>query len=391
MVLTTLVAGLWRSPRESERTGARIAELLQASWRATVSETDLSAEELGELATRLLELGVGALAWRRIARTPAARAPAGHRLRQAYRLYRLRAAVHEINIRDVLEKLRSAGVDPLMGKGWAAARLYVEPGLRPYGDIDLAVWPEQWETAHQALHGTDSGVSVDLHRGLFSSPTGDAFAWLNDRRLDDLYARSRTASLGDLEVRLLGPEDHLRLLCLHMLSHGACRPLWLTDIGAALESRPPDFDWEWFLHGDRRRTDWAACALGLAHHLLGAQIEDTPIAGRAQRLPRWLAPTVRRQWAADFQLRRSMEWFLRHPAEALAEIRRHWPNGIEATLDVRGPFNEWPRLPFQLGAGVVRTCRFLLDLSQRRLRKDDGREPGIGGLASGRDDAPVQI
>src|SRR5205814_891640 len=81
---------------------------------------------------------------------------------------------------------------------------------------------------------------------------------------------------------VLGPEDHLRLLCLHMLVHGVCRPLWLCDIGAALESRPAEFDWRWFLSGDPRRTRWALCALGLAHELLGARLQDTPVAERAR-------------------------------------------------------------------------------------------------------------
>jgi len=30
------------------------------------------------------------------------------------------------------------GVEPILGKGWAIARLYPERGMRPYGDIDLA-------------------------------------------------------------------------------------------------------------------------------------------------------------------------------------------------------------------------------------------------------------
>ena len=49
----------------------------------------------------------------------------------------------------------------------------------------------------------------------------------------------------------------------------------------------------------------------------------------------------------------------RQPVGAWREIRHHWPNGIEATVGVGGPFNEWPRLPFQVGAVAVRAIRFL--------------------------------
>jgi hypothetical protein len=48
--------------------------------------------------------------------------------------------------------------------------------------------------------------------------------------------------LNGAKIRILGAEDHLRLLCLHLLKHGAWRPLWLCDVAAALESRPSSFD-----------------------------------------------------------------------------------------------------------------------------------------------------
>jgi hypothetical protein len=243
-------------------------------------------------------------------------------------------------------------VEPLLAKGWAAARLYPEPGLRPYGDIDLCVRPEDYAAAQDVLlRAGGHGTLVELHPGS---------SWLDDRSLDDLYARSQLFPIGALgEVRILGAEDHLRLLCVHMLSHGACRPIWLCDIAAALESRPPEFDWDWCLYGNRRRSDWVACAVGLAHQLLGARMDDTPVAERARRLPRWLAPTVLRKWGQRHRLRVSMTAYLRRPFAALQELPHHWANGIEATVNVGGPFNEWPRLPFQLASCAVISAQFL--------------------------------
>jgi hypothetical protein len=181
-----------------------------------------------------------------------------------------------------------------------------------------------------------------------------------------LYERSELVPLGEVDVRILGAEDHLRLICLHMLAHGVSRPLWLCDVAVALEGRAAQFDWAWLLHGERRRTEWVITALGLAHHLLGARLEDTPLADRAGRLPGWLALTVVRQWGSGYRPRDAMAGFLRRPAEALQELRRHWPNGIEATVNVRGPFNAWPRLPFQIGAACLRTGQFLADQAPRR-------------------------
>jgi hypothetical protein len=46
----------------------------------------------------------------------------------------------------------------------------------------------------------------------------------------------------------------------------------------------------------------------------------------------------------------------------LKELPRHWPNPIEATMTVRGPFNELPRLPFQVGHLFSRTAALLAQL-----------------------------
>ena len=114
----------------------------------------------------------------------------------------------------------------------------------------------------------------------------------------------RLVTFGGIDVQVLGPEDHLRVLCLHQLKHGAPSPLWLCDVAVALETRPPVFDWDRVLGPDRRQADWVACAIGLAHQFLEVPIDDTPVASRAQRLPGWLAPSVLQQWArhaaADF-------------------------------------------------------------------------------------------
>jgi hypothetical protein len=251
--------------------------------------------------------------------------------------------------------LRNAGAEPLLAKGWAVARLYPEPGLRPPGDIDLCVRPEQYATAEAAIRKAGPDViGVDLHDGFASHNT--AFALMDDRPLEALYERSQLVPLGDVPVRILGPEDHLRLLCLHMLGHGAWRPLWLCDVAVALESRPPDFDWSVCLSGDARRTDWVACALGLAHQLLGAEIAGTPVEERAHRLPRWLVPTVLRQWEVGSNLtqRHSLGFTLRHPSRLLAEAGHHWRSPIEATVELHAPFNELPRLPIQLLAFLRR-------------------------------------
>jgi Uncharacterised nucleotidyltransferase len=348
------------------RLGRLVAMALCGAWRFAPAPLCLDAAELSQVTPLLLAAGAGGLGWRRIQAAELSSSRPAMKLRQAYRLHALQAVLRQRELVAVTRLLRSAGVEPLLGKGWAVARLYPEPGLRPYGDLDLCVRPEQFAAAQEALRSPDApGGTVDLHRGLMPQWEGAAFSQLDDRQLEELYERSQLVSLDGTPIRTLGPEDHLRFLCLHMLSHGAWRPLWLCDLAVALETRPPDFDWDWCLSGNRRRSDWVACSLGLAHQLLGARVDDTPIAARVQRLPRWLVPTVLRQWGQIYTHRTPISSCLRRPATMLKELRHHWPNGVEATVDVRGPFNEWPRLPFQLGATAVRAAEFLSGLTRQ--------------------------
>jgi hypothetical protein len=74
---------------------------------------------------------------------------------------------------------------------------------------------------------------------------------------DELFARSQLVPLGDSQIRILGDEDHLRIICLHLLRSGAWRPLWLCDVAVALETLSPDFDWDICLGRDPRQADWS--------------------------------------------------------------------------------------------------------------------------------------
>jgi len=305
----------------------------------------------------LLGSGAGALGWWRVRHSDLRTSPAALQLQQAYHLNTLQATIHERDIAQVLTLLRAAGLEPVLVKGWASAQLYPEPGLRPYGDLDLCVRLEQYVAAQAVLQSpAGRAYYVDLHR---------EFATLDDRSLDDLYPHSQLVRLSEVDVRLLGPEDHLRLLCVHFLRHGAWRPLWLCDIAAALESRPSSFDWDRCLGHNRRRADWVACTIGLAHQLLGVSIEDTPGVWRARHLPRWLVPSVLQQWErpydADHRPPVRFALTLCHPARVPQALCLRWPpNPIAATIGFNGPLNALPRWPFQIAEGAVRLIQFCL-------------------------------
>lgn len=335
-----------RSGIKRSEPGYLVATLLSGSWRDSPPSLFISPTELSEIAPLLLKTGTGPLAWWRIRYLDLSASQAAFHLRQAYRLQTLHARLAEGEIQDAITVLRSAGVEPVLAKGWAAARLYPEPGLRPYGDIDLYVRPEDYSSAEAVLFPSGARVRhVDLHRG---------FADLCDRSPNDLYARSQLVRLGDVDARVLAPEDHLCLLCLHLLRHGIRSPLWLCDIGAALESPAHDFDWDYFWTGIRRRSDWVACVLEGSHQLLGSKL-DHCIIPRFHRPPRWFLPSVLRQWGADASPdHETMLTHLRRRSGILRAARRRWPNPIEATFRCGMSLSRVPRFPFQLADYLVR-------------------------------------
>jgi Uncharacterised nucleotidyltransferase len=345
--------------------GALVAAAVRGGWRENPPPPTLSGDELAEIAPLLLDAGCGALAWWRVRASSGAASPAAEQLRDAYRLHTLQAAVHERDLADVVRSLAAAGVEHLIVKGWTAARLYAEPGLRPYGDIDVCVAPEQLTLARAALADAVPTVDVDLHGGLS----------MNRRVMPDLpsfdeaLARAVRVRLENVDVPILAPEDHLALLCVHLLSHGAWRPVWLCDVAAALEGLPDDFDWERCLSRTPRLASWVAATLTLAQRLLGAEAERPPPVPR--RAPGWLERAVLKQWGSarpvypgDLIGLPAARYF--RPGRALRVVRFHWVNPVHATMFPGAAFNSLPRLPFQLRFVAWKAARFLRHTARSR-------------------------
>ena len=341
-----------------------VAALLTGSWRPCPPAFEHSAAELEEIVPLLQRSGAAALGWWRVQDSNLRDVPVANELHQAYRLNTLHAILNQETIKQVIALLRSVGIEPILVKGWAAAQLYPAQGLRPYGDIDLCVPPEQFATAETALKNLQgTQYEVDLHSG---------FEKFGGGGMDRIYARSQVLQLGESNVRVLCAEDHLRVLCIHMLREGAWRPLWLCDIAAAVESLPVNFDWDCCLTEERRLADWVSCALRLAGQLLGADMSNTPAAERTSPLPQWLVPVILKEWEAPLSSmsrrhRAPLTNFLRQPLAVLKGLRHHWPNPIEATIGVRASFNDLPRLPLQVGNCLARTAKFAARLP-RALR-----------------------
>lgn len=353
------------STHPTKSIGRLIARTLVGSWRALPTSLQLEAAELTAITPQLLGAGVAGLAWRRVRDSHVKDTPSATELRSHYERNAVLAVIQRQGIESILCALNSAGIEAMLVKGLAAARLYGDEGLRPYVDVDVCVARRQVEAAQVVLKRlSDTGVTVDLHR---------EFATLGGGDWEEIYSRSQLMTLGDNEVRVPSSEDHLRVLAIHMLREGAWRPLWLCDVAAAVESRPANFDWNFCVGPSRQTSNWINCALKLAHELLGANIKGTPAADDSRPLPVWLTRTVLREWEAtapSMTLRHQspMASHLHSPATLVSGFRHRWPNPIEGTVISRALFNDLPRFPFQLTAYMKRGANFALGLS--KLRRD---------------------
>src|SRR6267142_3901708 len=348
--------------RRDIRKGLLVAMVLDGAWRSSdFPPINITQHDLDEVTPLLCTSGVAALAWRRLSNTHLHESLSAEVLHQTYRLQSLQSAIQEEKIERVFRMLRAASVDAILAKGWAAAAFYTNRDLRPCGDIDICVRPSDFTMAQEILRRPEANdCLVDLHR---------YFTEINDRSIKEIFERSIVVRLGHEQIRLLGPEDHLALLCIHFLKHGAWRPLWLCDIAAALESLPATFDWNIFLGRNRRRMAWIGCAVGLVHRLLGARIGHLPLKPEQTEVPAWLIRGVLEQWSSLFPA----DHLPIHPPPLMANNLRtgrniingvieRWPDPITATFNLGGSFNNLPRLPYQLADFIVLTTRYLIHL-----------------------------
>ena len=268
----------------------------------------------------------------------------------------LKVAAQRRQLALVLTRLAKAKIQAILLKGLSIANLYPDPRLRPVGDIDFYVSSEQFDDAKKVLaelYDERIFLPVDLEHEA-NSWTGISFG--------EILKRCGALDVCGSTVRVLGPEDNLRFLCLHFLQHGGGRALWLCDVAVAVENRPAGFDWNLCLGAQPAVRNWIASVISLAENLIGAQIADTPIARQAKKLPHWLPKTVLSQWGC--RVSSNMDGpgvpvpSPLGPIAFISALRQRWPDPISATVRVGGRLNNSPRLIYQLRWGFQRAAKF---------------------------------
>jgi len=257
------------------------------------------------------------------------------------RFYLLRKRFTEEFIANAFRSFRARGVEPILIKGWAAARNYPADVPRFAGDVDMAVSESDYEVAMTLATGMDREIpGIDLHRELRHL---DTVSW------SVLFSNSELVEVEGESIRILSPEDHLRVLCVHWLTNGGESRERLWDIVFAVRNRPKNFDWDKCLGVvSETRRGWVTSTIALAHRYLGLEVEGLPFEVGPTALPSWLIRCVEKEWARNVATI-ALETQINRPIHFLRQLRKRIPpNPIQATINCEGEFGSGSRFRYQI-------------------------------------------
>jgi hypothetical protein len=274
----------------------------------------------------------------------------------------IQSKVQESRIVSAFEIFRQNGVEPVLLKGWAIGRLYPEDLRRRVGDIDLAVSEADFPAASEILRSEEAiPLHIDLHRELRDL---DTLPW------EKIVEQSELVEIDGEQIRILGEEDHLRVLAVHWLLDGGRYKDKLWDIYYAVHKQSADFDWARCIDVvEENRRRWVICAIGLAHHFLNLRISDLQFADEAKNIPRWILRAVEREWRQSEDLQPILavsydpRWMFRQI------LRRLPPNPIRATIEADGDLYDNSRLIYQIRVLRRRTRPFFKGVAEQLRRK----------------------
>ena len=253
----------------------------------------------------------------------------------------------EVNIVEAFTELRLHGIEPILIKGWAASQNYPVEHPRSFSDVDLAVASKDHDLALELSHTAPlDRLSIDVHRELRHL---DTVPW------NVLFERSKLEAIDNTEIRILCPEDHLRVLCVHWLVDGGQYKERLWDVFYAVKNRPPNFDWDKCLSGvSQTRQKWIVTTIAIAKRYFDLDVSDLPFADQTDDIPRWIIRCLETEWSSDVRLR-SLHTCIRNPKLFRQQIlKRIPPNPIQSTIEMEGEFDDSSRAKYQIGSVLAR-------------------------------------
>ncbi|MCX6362055.1 MAG: nucleotidyltransferase family protein [Armatimonadetes bacterium] len=358
---------------EARTERGRHSLLLAALARGPLPDEASDPEAWREMAAQARRHGVAGLAFARLSeagKVVGAPAEAAAALRIAHAATAAANLARAHLLRPVLPLVRRCGADPVALKGFRLAwDVYGDPGARTMTDVDLIIAPDRVEACHDAMvecgwqpHRPAQG-RLELDNEIVYK-TGDPrlvveLHWRLVRihgpftpRTDEILASAVGGTAGDLDLRLMCPEQTVIHTAIHPYEDGNVATLrGLCDIDAVVRRAGRGLDWERLASAARAwrgaRQTWLA--LALSRDLLGTPVPSDVLAalvpalhdqeaarrcelavglvlgsnGRSQAAPR-VSPR-----AADLADRRAGSGGLRQAASALfpdrATIDRLYP------------------------------------------------------------------
>jgi hypothetical protein len=215
------------------------------------------------------------------------------------------------HLAEMLGAFAAADLGLLVLKGAALAEtVYDRPSRRPFGDLDVLLRPVDTPRAKLVLETLGYGVDprvwndllrqrdcqanffkhtergpvvVELHTDLLNNPLFRGTVPIAD---ESLWERAQPACLAGTEAWVLGPEDQLLHLCLHLACHYFAAPQSHRDIAQVCAAQP--IDWPLLVTLARQARASSTCfgALLAAAHCHDAVIPASVLDELAPRSPR---------------------------------------------------------------------------------------------------------
>ena len=250
----------------TEDLGRLIARAHYQAWRLDAPPFDLTPEELAAILPNLIKSGSAGIVWHRVKPV---------RERYGAMAYALEAATEaqiahnqkvEEAVVECVSRLRAYGIEPVLVKGLALAKLYPEGIVRPAGDIDLVVRQEEFAAAHAILHDSSRypiPIAIDLH-------SYDSWRDKPSQTLD----QATSIPLMSTQATTLAAHSHLTTLIKHFFRHGATRPSRLVDIALLAELADNHKVAMYLITSDSRAiANWYCLGMQLAYELIGLPSE----------------------------------------------------------------------------------------------------------------------
>jgi putative nucleotidyltransferase-like protein len=267
-------------------------------------------DQVGGLLAALSYHRVEGLASRALASLPPGVGPAWLRSTLRRRHQRISAATlsQGLALAEILESLHALRVPVAVVRGVRSVEgIYADSGARPFEDHDLLVLPSDLHRARQAfvrlgftelgprLHRR-GGTIVDLHDDPLGACRRPTRSRLLSLTVEMLFSRASSGAVAGAPALVLGTEDELLLLAIHLVKHSFDRLIRIADLAHLVASRRASLDW-----GSLRARAETCRALPL----LACALEATTILG--QGAPERLEPARRRGLLERFLMRRALE------------------------------------------------------------------------------------